>query len=162
MEYISNHILCFILFCFWNRLLLKPISSYLWFNFYSKQNLTLRRRLPGLSQMLPREDLPSRFGVPSMSISVYKQSIAPLAVKLCSSYMGRPRVWPLFYSSVKEESANKGIGWGMKTNNQLPTLDAHDSASLDRHFPLFFFHFPTNLGQNIQLVRTIVVFCHLR
>lgn len=27
--YISNHILCFILFCFWNRLLLKPISSYL-------------------------------------------------------------------------------------------------------------------------------------
>lgn len=73
--YTIYDVLYFILSCFWNRLLLKAISSFLWFNFYSKQNLTSRRRLHGLSQMLPLEDLPSRFGVPFVSIPVHAQGL---------------------------------------------------------------------------------------
>lgn len=59
MALASNALVYFLL----NRLLLRRILFLPWYTYCKMQNLTLRRRQHGLSQMLPLEDLMTRLGL---------------------------------------------------------------------------------------------------
>lgn len=83
MAFAANALVYFLL----NRLLLRQILFFPWYTYCKMQNLTLRRRQHGLSQMLPLEDLMTRLGLFFLCIL----SASPLLF-CCSSDMTYDRV----------------------------------------------------------------------